>query len=430
LGEWLRAVPALQEAKGNREDAADVPRENQSYRRDIVTNAVQDEIQRGIRLSLDGAWDVLDRFGLALQQCEQAHDQIALVLEAIRDSLSADVVFWHPGSSGDSFERTGTVTLSAQWAADFVADVAGAANVPERLVQQFLDPAAKRMAPWPCSAALARISRTRGSWLVALSFHPRRLFTPADLRVMLLARRMLLNHRQQAQVYEKLRDSLFGMVRCLTAAIDAKDPFTWGHSERVARIAVRLGKQMGLTPAVLSDLYLAGLLHDIGKIGIRDSVLQKPGKLNEEELAHIKQHPVIGDRLVSNVRPLDHLRAGVRNHHERWDGNGYPDGLAGEAIPMQARLLAVADSCDAMMAARPYRSGMPPAEIDAIMLAGAGRQWDPDIIAHFMTCRHELYSICQRGLGDSVLTAVERALRLGDSGYDLVRGRAGTPTSS
>jgi HD-GYP domain-containing protein (c-di-GMP phosphodiesterase class II) len=142
-------------------------------------------------------------------------------------------------------------------------------------------------------------------------------------------------------------------------------------------------------------------------------VLQKPGKLTEEEFEHIKLHVTIGDRLVSNVKPLQHLRPGVRNHHERWDGKGYPDGLVGESIPLQARILAVADSCDAMMAARPYRPGMPPDRIDAIMLEGAGSQWDPDIIAQFMTCRHELYSICQRGLGDSVFAAVERALHLG-----------------
>jgi HD-GYP domain-containing protein (c-di-GMP phosphodiesterase class II) len=208
-------------------------------------------------------------------------------------------------------------------------------------------------------------------------------------------------------------------VRCLTAAIDAKDPHTRGHSERVARIAVRLGKQMGLPPVVLSDLYLAGLLHDIGKIGIRDSVLRKPGRLTGEEFEHIKQHPVIGDRLVSNIRPLEHLRPGVRHHHERWDGGGYPDGQAGERIPLQARILAVADSCDAMMAARPHRPGLPPERIDSVLVEGAGSQWDPDIVAQFMTCRHELYSVCQRGLGDSVFAAVERALKL--SGEDASR---------
>jgi HD-GYP domain-containing protein (c-di-GMP phosphodiesterase class II) len=368
--------------------------------------------QVGTAPNVEGALEVLERFGLALQQCDQGHEQIHLTLEAVRDSLGADVVFWHPGAA-DGYERSGGLALSAEWAATFLRQALSACPGADRLVRHFLDPAAKPMAPWPCSVALVRVSRARGSWLAGLSFHPRRLFAQADLKVMLLARRMLLSHRQQAQVYERLRESLFGLVRCLTAAIDAKDPYTWGHSERVGRIAIRLGKQMGLPAAVLSDLYLAGLLHDIGKIGIRDSVLQKPGKLTDEEFEHIKLHVTIGDRLVSNIKPLQHLRAGVRNHHERFDGKGYPDGLAGEAIPLQARILAVADSCDAMMAARAYREAVPTARIDAIMLDGAGTQWDPDIIAGFMTCRHELYSICQRGLGDSVFAAVERALHLG-----------------
>jgi HD-GYP domain-containing protein (c-di-GMP phosphodiesterase class II) len=259
----------------------------------------------------------------------------------------------------------------------------------------------------------------------ALSFHPRRLFQGADLKVMLLARRMMLNHRQQAHTYEKLKDSLFGLVRCLTAAIDAKDPYTWGHSERVARMAVRLGQQMAMPVAFLSDLYLAGLLHDIGKIGIRDSVLLKADKLTDEEFDHIKEHPLIGDRLVSNVKTLQNLRPGVRNHHERFDGRGYPDRLAGEDIPMQARVLAVADACDAMMAARPYRPALSPQRIDTIMTEGAGTQWDPQIIEHFQACRHELYSICQRGIGESVAVAVERALRSSGSNDEFTSRRGG-----
>jgi HD-GYP domain-containing protein (c-di-GMP phosphodiesterase class II) len=360
------------------------------------------------------AWDVLERFGQALQQAEQAREQIGLTLDAVREALGADAVYWHPGATPDGFTSVGPLALSAAWCRDFTerllaGEPAGAAQA----LRHFLDPAAKPAAPWPCSAALVRVSASRGSWLGALSFHPRRLFGPADLKVMALARRMTLNHRRHAQVFEKLRDSLFGLVRCLTAAIDAKDPYTCGHSERVARIAARLGQQMALPATVLSDLYLAGLLHDIGKIGIRDSVLQKPGKLTDEEMNHIKEHPVIGDRLISNLRTLQHLRPGVRNHHERFDGLGYPDGLKANAIPLQARILAVADSCDAMMFARPYRTALPPARIDAVMAEGAGTQWDPEVIAHFLACRHELYPICQRGLGDSVSVAVERALRVG-----------------
>jgi HD-GYP domain-containing protein (c-di-GMP phosphodiesterase class II) len=227
---------------------------------------------------------------------------------------------------------------------------------------------------------------------------------------MLLARRMLLNHRRQMQSYEQLRESLFGLIRCLTAAIDAKDPCTCGHSERVARIAVRLGRQMKLSASMLSDLYLAGLMHDVGKIGIRDSVLLKAGPLTEEERLHMQEHPVIGDRLLSAVGPLLHLRPGVRNHHERFDGKGYPDRLAGHNIPLIARVLAVADSCDAMMATRHYRPALAPERIDAIMAEGAGTQWDGEVIQHFLACRHELYSICQRGLGNSVALAVDDVL--------------------
>jgi HD-GYP domain-containing protein (c-di-GMP phosphodiesterase class II) len=372
------------------------------------------------------AWEVLERFGQSLQLCDQVSRQIRLLLEATQESLGADAVFWHPGATSDPAEYVGTTPLTPAWVKEFTGRMLGEAEEgASQVLRSLLDPGAKSMSPWPVSAALVRISNSRSNWMGALSFHPRRLFQAADLKVMLLARRMVLSHRQQAHTYEKLKDSLFGLVRCLTAAIDAKDPYTWGHSERVARIAVRLGRQMGLPAAFLSDLYLAGLLHDIGKIGIRDSVLQKADKLTDEEFNHIKEHPLIGDRLVSNVKTLQNLRPGVRNHHERYDGRGYPDRLAGEDIPMQARVLAVADACDAMMAARPYRPALPPQCIDAVMVEGAGSQWDPHIIEHFKACRHELYSICQRGIGESVAVAVERALRSGGSGDEYASRRNG-----
>jgi HD-GYP domain-containing protein (c-di-GMP phosphodiesterase class II) len=361
----------------------------------------------------EAALDVLERFGLELQQTEQAAQQIRLVLSSVKEALGADAVLWHPGTTGDAPEGVGAGDLPPSWRQDFmsriIADAAGSGQV----LRSFLDPGAKPASPWPYSAVLVRVSKSRGNWLAALSFHPRRLFTSVDLKLMLLARRQLLNHRQQTQVYEKLKESLFGLVRCLTAAIDAKDPYTWGHSERVARMAVRLARQMDLAPAVQSDRYLAGLLHDVGKIGIRDEVLRKPGPLTPEEQIHVQEHPVIGDRLVCHIKPLQHLRWGVRNHHERWDGRGYPDGLAGDDIPLQARILAVADSCDAMMHTRPYRASLPTGRVEETLRDGAGSQWDPHVVAAFQVCRQDLYSICQRGLGDSVFVAVERALKTG-----------------
>jgi len=359
----------------------------------------------------EAALDVLERFGAELQQAAQAAQQIRLVLTSVQEALGADAVFWHPGGTDDAPEGLGVAELSPTWRQEFMNHVLADSGGAGQVLRSFLDPAAHPATPWPVSAALVRISRSRGNWLAALSFHPRRRYEAVDLKLMQLARRQLLNHRQQAQVYEKLRESLFGLVRCLTAAIDAKDPYTWGHSERVARMAVRLGRQLDVPAALQSDLYLAGLLHDVGKIGIRDDVLQKPGKLTPEETAHIQEHPVIGDRLVCHIKALQHLRPGVRNHHERWDGRGYPDGLAGEEIPLQARILAVADSCDAMMHTRPYRAALPTEQLEKILLEGAGTQWDPHIVAAFQVCRRELYSICERGLGDSVFAAVECALK-------------------
>ena len=137
-------------------------------------------------------------------------------------------------------------------------------------------------------------------------------------------------------------------MRALTSAIDAKDPYTCGHSDRVARIAVRLAKELGCDAEMLHTLYMAGLLHDIGKIGIDDAVLRKPGKLTEAEFEHIKQHPELGYRILADIKQLADVLPAVLHHHEQWDGKGYPFKLAGDQIPLIARIVAVADAYDAM----------------------------------------------------------------------------------
>ncbi len=211
--------------------------------------------------------------------------------------------------------------------------------------------------------------------------------------------------------YRELQDLLVGLARSLTAAIDAKDSYTFGHSERVARIAVELGRELGLQEEELSDVFLAGLLHDIGKIGIRDAVLSKVEPLTKEEFEHVKQHVVIGYSILHNLRPIIHLLPGVRNHHERYDGTGYPDGLAGEAIPLLARILAVADSYDAMTTNRPYRKAIPVAEVEKVLAGGAGGQWDKRVVEAFLACREKIHGIRQRGVGDSLRHALDDALR-------------------
>lgn len=359
-------------------------------------------------------WDVLDRLLRQLQTGGRDDEQVALVLEAVRDALGADVVFsWDEDGAGPAVQRAGAEPLSPAWCAELarasLADQAGASHALLPRVRAVIAGGG----PFAHSVAMVRVGKRSPAWVVAVSLNAARRLGAADVKVIRLARRMLAAQRQHARTCETLKDTLFSLIRCLTTTIDARDPYTCGHSERVARIAVRLGRQLGCPTRVLSDLYLAGLLHDVGKIGVNDRVLLKPGRLTDDELAHVREHVLIGDRIVSTVRQLAPLRDGVRSHHERYDGTGYPDRLAGKDIPLVARVLAVADACDAMMSPRPYRAALPARRLEAVMADGAGTQWDPEIIGHFMSCRQELYSICQRGIGNSVRVAVEHALQPG-----------------
>ncbi len=192
--------------------------------------------------------------------------------------------------------------------------------------------------------------------------------------------------RQQA-------DMMVSIIRALTAAIDARDEYTCGHSDRVARIAVRLAQELGCDDETRSTIYLAGLLHDVGKIGIADSVLRKPGKLSDDEYRHIKTHTEIGHRILRGIQHMDHLLPSILLHHEAWDGRGYPFRLASEAIPLPARILAVANSYDAMSSNRPYRQAFPEEKVEQTLRDGAGGQWDPAVIAAFFRIRDELRAI-------------------------------------
>jgi putative nucleotidyltransferase with HDIG domain len=202
-------------------------------------------------------------------------------------------------------------------------------------------------------------------------------------------------HSGNIALYHEQSEFFASVVRALTSAIDAKDPYTCGHSDRVARLSVRLAREMGCSQDELNTIYLSGLLHDIGKIGIDDNVLRKPGPLTPAELEHIKTHPDLGCRILHGVKQLDQVIPVVRHHHEAWDGSGYPDGLRDEESPYLARIVAVADSIDAMSSDRPYRKGIPDEKLDQILREGAGRQWDPAIIDAVFRVREDLRRIGQ-----------------------------------
>ncbi|WP_312516622.1 HD-GYP domain-containing protein [Anaerospora sp.] len=178
-------------------------------------------------------------------------------------------------------------------------------------------------------------------------------------------------------------DDLHEIVDALSTAVDAKDPYTHGHSERVAHLAIAIARTMGMTREQQSILHIGAHLHDVGKIGVPDAVLCKPGRLTDEEYAAIKMHSMIGYNIVRKVRILHPVATIVRSHHERMDGRGYPDGLQGEEIPMEARIVAVADSYDAMTSQRLYKVCVSPAEAVNEVKRCAGTQFDADVVEAF-----------------------------------------------
>lgn len=174
------------------------------------------------------------------------------------------------------------------------------------------------------------------------------------------------------------------MVRMLAVSIDAKDRYTNGHSFRVASYSAALARALGWSEEEVGTLWREALLHDIGKIGIPDAVLNKPGRLTDEEFAVIKSHAAIGGRILSNAHSLLEAADVARCHHERYDGRGYPAGLAGENIPLRARIVAVADAYDAMRSDRIYRKGLAPDVIRGELVRGRGTQFDPDLLDVFL----------------------------------------------
>jgi putative nucleotidyltransferase with HDIG domain len=183
---------------------------------------------------------------------------------------------------------------------------------------------------------------------------------------------------ENSRLYGKLKQLNLQTVAALAAAIDARDPYTRGHSEQVTKYAVQIAQAMGQPPTWIERLHYGALLHDIGKIGIPDAILLKPGPLTAVEMQQMRKHAEIGARIVEQV--LDEVAPIVRHHHEAYDGSGYPNGLSGKAIPLEARIIAVADAFDAMTSDRAYRKAMPIVDALAVLQSGRDQQWQGNLL--------------------------------------------------
>lgn len=234
-------------------------------------------------------------------------------------------------------------------------------------------------------------SETKGLSLGAVDFI-KKPFVP-DVLTLRVRHIIDLSHLQRSlahEVHKKTQENnklFLHVVEALAKAIDAKDTYTNGHSGRVAAYAREIARRIGYNDEQQNTVYMMGLLHDVGKIGIPDAVINKPAKLNDEEFEVIKTHPVLGAKILGAIKEMPSLANGARWHHERYGGGGYPDNLKGEDIPIEARMIAVADSYDAMTSHRSYRAPLPQNVVRSEIENGKGTQFDPrfaDIMIHMI----------------------------------------------
>lgn len=244
--------------------------------------------------------------------------------------------------------------------------------------------------------------------LLAIDKHDHNDFNSTDVKLLGNVAGQCSIFLENAGLYQDMHDLFMGLLHALTRSIDAKDAYTRGHSQRVADLSRALAQKIGLPDDVCERVYLSGLLHDVGKIGVPEAVLTKPGRLTDVEFEAIKKHPEIGAEILGNIKQLQDVVPGVLYHHERWDAKGYPYGLAGERIPLLGRIICVADSFDAMSSTRTYRPALPLQTVLAEIKRCAGVQFDPALANVFLTLDFATYR-----------QSIEKQLHAGHIGYNV-----------
>lgn len=215
-------------------------------------------------------------------------------------------------------------------------------------------------------------------------------FNDEDMEILSALANQVAVAIENANLYQELKDAFYGTAQALAETIEKRDPYTGGHTKRVMNYSLAIGRMLGLSRAGLENLKLSAILHDIGKIGVRDSVLLKESRLNSAELEAMNMHPKYGSDILSHVKQLKDVIPGMRGHHEKYDGTGYPDGLKNGEIPFAARIIAVADTFDAMTTDRPYRKALSAESAFEELRKFAGRQFDPAVVEAFFTAWKEM----------------------------------------
>ncbi len=253
-----------------------------------------------------------------------------------------------------------------------------------RVLQPDRDALAKLASSEVISEPIAYCGRVIGV-LVAGKKHGRdAIIASPEMQFLEAVADLLGTFHENINRFEEQRAMSMGVLKALTSSIDAKDPYTRGHSERVAQLSAAISIQLGFTPEKAERIRIAGLVHDVGKIGVPEAILLKQGKLTDDEFGAIKKHPEIGHRILRDIIGMDDVLPGVLFHHERFDGKGYPRGISGQNIPLVARIICLADTFDAMSSTRSYRAALSREQVLTEIQRCAGAQFDPALVEAFM----------------------------------------------
>ncbi len=334
-------------------------------------------------------YEMAEKIALCLDPKEVARltiDELKRVIRA--DNISLMLLSEENGklevilSSGKEFE---TSEFMERYCCDGISGSVMATGKAEIVNDVESDPRYVRGAKMPGSlmcSPLRTKEKVIGVMLISTE-HPV-TYTAEDLKLFTTLSSQAAVAIENARLYDSLQATFFTSIRTLAETIEKRDPYTAGHTKRVLEYSLAIGKSLGISQEDMTRLKLASVLHDIGKIGVSDNVLIKPGKLNNEEFAEIKKHPGYGEEILGHIVRLRNVIPGVKSHHERYDGKGYPDGLAGQAIDITARIICVADSFDAMTTDRPYRQGLGFEQAFRELQICSGTQFDPEVVNAFM----------------------------------------------
>jgi HD-GYP domain-containing protein (c-di-GMP phosphodiesterase class II) len=357
---------------------------------DLYTLRVNGRVIEGFTAELSGAYESLDLLGAVGRAMHEPQRPREFVTSTLRALLSGGEFGWVAGWFAQSLEMADL----AGWLLGFTS----AGSLPPPLVAK-LRRIAGEMGGRPQPVIIGSATEPGGQIVV----HPLQreeglmgllmagskggadpIVTSFDTGLVENVAGHVSSFLATAALYERQHATFLGTVHALTAAIDAKDRYTCGHSARVARLSAQLARRAGADEAFAELIHITGLVHDVGKIGVPESILRKTTRLTPEEFDQVKRHPRIGFDILKDIPALRETLPGVLHHHERFDGAGYPDGLGGARIPLQARMLALADTFDAMSSTRSYRPAMPRQHTLEEIARCAGTQFDPDLAPLFL----------------------------------------------